>query len=129
MEDGPDPAPSSRSVHGSISVSGSGCDEGMDDTCVGGGMGLVGFVGPFEVARDGMFRMVPEAGTGTGGWREVTADKGMFGGWQEIVNFKEGKTNGIAVCIRHLTASGSCMLSSSFCTIFFNQYININIYL
>lgn len=112
LEDGPDPAPSSKSVHGSISISLSCCNGiGLDfPVLVADRAKGTGFLwGRFRFPGD-----APE--TEMLGWSDASAATGTDGGWQVREHRTEGNNIGMAAWIRHLTVSGSCMWSKSFCT-------------
>lgn len=109
-----DPAPSSKRIHGSTSWSFSCCD----DTCLAFPATLVAVRSNEPGFLWVWFDPLEECNTDTGllGSRELRAAGNTDGGWQDIDNRAEGKSIGMAHWMRHLTVSGSCIRSKSFCT-------------
>lgn len=111
VEDRPAPAPSSKSIHGSISESISCCNDN--------GFVLPAVEAEFRAEETGFL-----CGKFDGGWDPETEMEGCSGvraagdtdgGWQEMDHLEEGKRIGIAAWIRHRIESGKCIRSKSFC--------------
>lgn len=98
--------PSSSSVHGSISMSGS-----RDGNALLRPDRLVG-------TRDACAVLCCGAGASIVDWSGESADGGSIGGWHGIDEGREGGRNGIADWIRRLIVSGNSMRSKSDCSIY-----------
>lgn len=110
-ETGTDPVPSSNSIHGSISTSGS-CD-----------CSSLPFADRLEAARadgtgilcGGLEFPARNPGVGKLDCIEARAAAGNVGGWHEMEGGKQGGSTGMAAWRRRRIAVGNCMRSKSIC--------------